>query len=827
MTTTDVSQFSKLLDVLNFRDDERLSIGIQQPGVKFNGEPKPIMWFGGTRTQGEAYVAGYCSTKPHNVWFTINPTTPPPGHYGRGTVEHVTRLASLWCELDVKPSGLTAEAVGGVIDGVSAVLGEYPVALVESGGGGQHPYWGLDPDDPEFVLDTPAKRVAAVAFMRRFGRLVAHVAEMHGGAVDSVFDITRVLRVPGTFNHKYGAPRPVTLSLGNGGPMTAEQVREAFDAHGIREFAEDRKTVGDAVSPPEEWRFGDETTAYVKAMIEGWRNDRPPGGRHQWLLGKCVRLAAAHRTGRISEDDHTRAAVLLAERFEWLVEHHGDRRKVGPGEILSAYNYAIGVVAAKTDEEARAEVGRDSGDGPFGMGGESTEGSAGEAGHSGESTDSGRGTGDGARQSGGSATDAADGDGVFFDVGQFFDGGMPAPPRTEVALRTDGIGLLYRGAHNSLLGDPECGKTLLLDHVTVEELAVGGRVLRVDLDHNGPRATLARLIALGASEAELRDPSRFLYVEPDDADHVRTVVGRMREWSPTFVVLDSIGELMPMFGFDANSDKDFTLVNNEIIRPLVTPDCCVVSVDHLAKNEASRKYGATGAVGKKRAADGAYLRVEVDEPFKRGEPGSAYIYVEKDRHGGLRENCPPADSKRHQLAGKFILAPVEGGGGARGSLLAPKDCADPLDTTAAQGKRRQREIDEAVQAAILNEVCSAILANVPLSCSLANDAGKAAIAAVIAEVRRSTSEVLTAAKVGDHRDRLVRDGLLVDREFKDLPAPSRRKQEQGRGRYLRPAPAYPAISMPGVERVISAEQWTEIVGPALAHLDCSTASGGV
>ena len=43
---------------------------------------------------------------------------------------------------------------------------------------------------------------SARVLIRRRGRLVAAVAKDHAAEVDSVFELARMLRVPGTFNNK-------------------------------------------------------------------------------------------------------------------------------------------------------------------------------------------------------------------------------------------------------------------------------------------------------------------------------------------------------------------------------------------------------------------------------------------------------------------------------------------------------------------------------------------------------------------------------------------------------------------------------------------------
>jgi hypothetical protein len=42
----------------------------------------------------------------------------------------------------------------------------------------------------------------ARALIRRWGRLVTKTAKAHGATVDNVYELARMMRVPGTFNNK-------------------------------------------------------------------------------------------------------------------------------------------------------------------------------------------------------------------------------------------------------------------------------------------------------------------------------------------------------------------------------------------------------------------------------------------------------------------------------------------------------------------------------------------------------------------------------------------------------------------------------------------------
>lgn len=108
-----------------------------------------------------------------------------------GTKAGVTKLLHIWGDLDVKGHHTQATRLGQL-----TALPCHPSILVWSGGG-YHPYWSLE---------EPAEGLHELA---RAERVMARIAEGLDG--DAVHDRSRILRVPGTLNHKEDEPRPVRL----------------------------------------------------------------------------------------------------------------------------------------------------------------------------------------------------------------------------------------------------------------------------------------------------------------------------------------------------------------------------------------------------------------------------------------------------------------------------------------------------------------------------------------------------------------------------------------------------------------------------------------
>jgi hypothetical protein len=191
------SEFSDLLSIL------------EHPGpvtICWKASDGRFRWKSGLTTKA---AHGFASDhQSDDVWFSANPIL-VEGR-GRGTTRDVVGLPALYADLDAKPDGLVSIAsCWAVVNLISQRLGVGPVAVVHSGHGLQ-PYWRVDGWSWEYGDQKEleeAKRVLA-----RFRRLVEECAEAVGGQVDAVFDLARIMRVPGTANLKH-PEHPVVAEL--------------------------------------------------------------------------------------------------------------------------------------------------------------------------------------------------------------------------------------------------------------------------------------------------------------------------------------------------------------------------------------------------------------------------------------------------------------------------------------------------------------------------------------------------------------------------------------------------------------------------------------
>lgn len=338
-------QLAGLLDALDIDPAEHVSVCYAPPGGPLAAA---------VTTADNAPPVAAALAEGRDVWFGVCPVRGdlPPGR--RGTAADVLRVPALWADLDAKtpPAGMgTPAGCTAVVDKLAGLLRAQPAAVVGSGTGGVHPYWRLTPYPP-------AEHRRALSLLRRWGVLVRAVAAEHGGGADNVFDAARVLRVPGTTNHKPGGG-PVVLELAppdERDTLTLDDLEDALLAAGIRDEPAPDRRAAEPVAPAD-WPTGSRTCAYVARMRDGWTTDTPTGGRHPWLVSQAVRLASAARLGCVTPEDAAAARRALAERFATIVATVAPARAVAPYEVAGAFAWAWETVAGRTEEAAHAELG--------------------------------------------------------------------------------------------------------------------------------------------------------------------------------------------------------------------------------------------------------------------------------------------------------------------------------------------------------------------------------------------------------------------------------------------------------------------------------------
>jgi hypothetical protein len=167
-----------------------------------------------TREEVDALVEEYVSER-RNVFFGV-------AKYATGdnrTKENVKALKAFWLDVDCgaskaevnpdtgRPDGYVDQRAGlQALREFCKVVGLPKPTLVNSGGG-LHAYWVLTEEVTRREWEPVAERFKAVCRTQNFY------------VDDKVFEVARILRIPGTYNFKEETPRPVQL-LNVGQPIT-------------------------------------------------------------------------------------------------------------------------------------------------------------------------------------------------------------------------------------------------------------------------------------------------------------------------------------------------------------------------------------------------------------------------------------------------------------------------------------------------------------------------------------------------------------------------------------------------------------------------------
>lgn len=139
-----------------------------------------------------------------DVYAAIGLQAKAPQRGSRGKEDGVIALPGLWADIDIRgPAHKSSELPKTEAEALSLIeaAGLKPSIVVRSGFGLQA-YWLFR--EP-FLIETEDERQMLKSLSRRFQQMLRLSARLRGWTIDPTADLCRVLRVPGTFNHKLAA----------------------------------------------------------------------------------------------------------------------------------------------------------------------------------------------------------------------------------------------------------------------------------------------------------------------------------------------------------------------------------------------------------------------------------------------------------------------------------------------------------------------------------------------------------------------------------------------------------------------------------------------
>ena len=219
--------------------------------------------------------------------------------------------------------------------------------------------------------------------------------------------------------------------------------------------------------------------------------------------------------------------------------------------------------------------------------------------------------------------------------------GIELPPTPTVFQREDGQGLFYRGAVNDLHGEPGCGKSMIAQIATAQELKNNRDVIYIDYEDSA-RNVVKRLLLLGVTGEQII--SHLHYVRPSAKPSSPTSLDGWRETldyadTATLAIIDGVTSCLAYAGLDSNSGDDIAAWYNTMPRLISACGPAVVLIDHVVKSKDNRGRYAGGSMQKLALIDGISYSVDMTKPVGKGVRGTIVIKSGKDRISEIEEHC--------------------------------------------------------------------------------------------------------------------------------------------------------------------------------------------
>jgi len=137
----------------------------------------------------------------HDVYFGVGATNKTLDSYERPKNNDISAIPGLWVDIDVfhPVAHKTKELPPDIPAALSLLPSELPPSIIVWSGYGLHVYWLFK--EP-WELESPDERKHATQLLQSLQAVVRQNAARQGWKIDTTSDLARVLRVPGTINHK-------------------------------------------------------------------------------------------------------------------------------------------------------------------------------------------------------------------------------------------------------------------------------------------------------------------------------------------------------------------------------------------------------------------------------------------------------------------------------------------------------------------------------------------------------------------------------------------------------------------------------------------------
>lgn len=138
------------------------------------------------------------------VWFGVATRRERLGDGKRGGIADCAQIPALWVDIDVAGEAHAQQDLPPDLDAAHQLLKSYPLAptAIVNSGNGLQAWW---------KLTEPIGVDEAVPLLAKWGTTWTALAQRHNWRIDNVWDVARVMRLPGTHNTKTAARPLVTV----------------------------------------------------------------------------------------------------------------------------------------------------------------------------------------------------------------------------------------------------------------------------------------------------------------------------------------------------------------------------------------------------------------------------------------------------------------------------------------------------------------------------------------------------------------------------------------------------------------------------------------
>lgn len=536
----------------------------------------------------------------HNLYFGVATRKHRLQGVARGGRSDCELIPAFWVDIDmIDGHGKhTDPNLPPTLNDAYTLLNTFPLpptSIIETGGGLQA-WWVLNVAMP---VDDAAREI-----LDAWNISWQHAATQRGWSIDNVHDIPRVMRLPGTLNHRGNPPTTATV-------VSADWTR-SYNIDDITQWLTLPEAIPATSGTARVDRPGDQWAERVawRQLLEndGWTWHHHHQGEDYWTRpGKPVRDGTSATTNFEGSDVlkvfTSNASPLVQDatynKFHYLAVTRFQGDHAAATRWLVEQGYGTPAVERIDPAELIATLPPSA-----------------------------------------STPPPADTSWVPYDLAPYTDDNYQDPEPT-ILTRPDGRALIYPEAVNALFGAPGVGKTWVALAAITQHLQAGHKAAFIDLEDH-PGKLVKRLKTFGLTNQQIT--TQFAYIRPDSITYPEAIQATQQLANDGYnlLIIDSYGELLGLAGLDEYSNPDVTANTQGLLRPIVRQGHALIVIDHVIKsNEGTRGY-AIGAQRKKAMIDGASWELSSDG-YSREKAGTIHLHCAKDRNGWYANREHAAD----------------------------------------------------------------------------------------------------------------------------------------------------------------------------------------